>query len=621
MFWPDSTESEARRNLRQALKLARRALANGHASKGDTIIASRGDALVLESSATEVDVDLFERLHATGTVDALERAAALYRGDFLEGMNLADGPFADWSMIERTRLQARALDVFTRLLADRLEAGRTDAAIDMALRLLALDPLQEHVHRHLIRLYLQQGCRGLAVEQYQVCRATLARELGIPPSPETERLYKEVRRCGIEAPVTAPVPDPLALPAAASSSQVSEAFLERPAVAVLPFANLGGDPAHTYFEDGLSEDIITALAGWRWFPLIASNSTFLYRQRRNGPGDIATQLGTRYLVDGSVRRSGEKLRISAHLIDSTTGRYLWVERFDLVFGDILAVQAEAALKIVAAVAPELQQAELRRIVTKRTRDWRAWDYFLSGWSRLNQFTAEDNARARADFEQALRLDASYSDAFMGLANGHLRDLFHGEVVASRDETLGRGLRAAHEAVNLDPHSSLAHHALGTAYTWVEDYESAIAETELAIELNPSNAFARMALGNRLDLIGRTKEGIAQMQYALRLNPCDPRRFNFMRFLARAHISLGEYDTALRWARSAVQLRPDQPDLHFRLAICLAHLDRAEEARSALDQSERLSPGFLDSRKSWQPYTDVARNEHFFSGLRCHGLLG
>ncbi|WP_337133577.1 hypothetical protein, partial [Staphylococcus aureus] len=159
-----------------------------------------------------------------------------------------------------------------------------------------------------------------------------------------------------------------------------------------------------------------------------------------------------------------KLRISAHLVEVETARYLWAERFDLDLHDILAVQAEAAEKIVAAVAPELQQAELRRVLTKRTEDWSAWDYFLRGWSLLNHFTPEDNARARSDFEQARRPDPTYSDAFMGLASGHLRDLFHNETAASREEAFARGLAAAHDAVSLDPNSSSAHHVLGTAYT-------------------------------------------------------------------------------------------------------------------------------------------------------------
>lgn len=619
MLWPASAEPEARHSLRQALKLVRRALADG----SSTIIVSESDVLLLEPEVAEIDVDLFERLNETGTPDGLKQAAALYQGDFLEGTNLADGPFADWSMVERMRLREQAHDVFSKLLATRLDSGRTEPAIDMAIRLLALDPLQEHVHRCLMHLYLEQGRRGAALEQYAVCRNTLDQELGVRPEPETERLYQRIRRSRPRVGTVATGPGPPGEPET-PSSRGADAILTRPAVAVLPFTNLGGDPTQTYFSDGLSEDIITALASWRTFPLIASNSTFIYREQDADPRDIAADLGACYLVDGSIRRSGSKIRINAHLIEAETARYLWIERFDLDLHDVLAVQDEVAQKIAASIEPEIERAELRSIVTKRTEDWSAWDYFLKGWSLLNQFTAEDNARARSDFEQALRRDPAYSDALMGLASGHLRDLFHSDGVAaatSREQRITRGLEAARKAVSLDPNSSSAHHVLGTAHSWAEEYEAAIVETELAIELNPSNALARMALGNRLDLFGRTSEGIVQMEHALQLNPRDPRRFNFMRFLARAHITLGEYETALSWARKGVQLRPDQPDMHFRFAICLAHLDRTEEARSALHECERLRRGFLETRRGWQPYAESARNEQFFAGLRRHGLFG
>ena len=611
MLWPDSAEPNARVNLRQALKLVRRALGG----PGDAVIVSDGDALVLEAGAAEVDVELFERLHEAGETEALERAAALYTGDFLDGVTLADGPFAEWSMIERVRLRERALDVFSHLLAHRLEAGRPERAIEIALRLLAVDPMQEEVHRQLMRLYLEQGRRGSALEQYRACRATLERELGVRPEPETERLYREIRRGGSRAVLSAssrerPGPTP---------SRAVDPLLARPAVAVLPFANLSRESAQTYFSDGLSEDIITALAGWRCFPVIASSSTLDCRGERDDVSAVARSLDARYVVDGSVRRAGRRMRVTARLIEGEGGRHLWADRFDFDLHDILDVQEEAAHKIAALVEPELERAELRRIVTKRTEDLTAWDHCLRGTSLLHRRTPEANADARSSFERALGLDPEYSDAFTGLAFAHLRDI-RVTVSGDRKALIAKGLEAARQAVALDRESSMAHLAHGEANVWAEKLDVAIPETELAIDLNPSNAAARMALGNRLDLAGRTEEGIAQMERSLQLNPRDPWGSNYMGFLARAHITLGEYETAWLWAQKAVQRRPDQADLHFRLAICLGHLDRADEARAALGECERLSPGFLASRKSWQPYAEATRNENFFAGLRRHRLL-
>ncbi len=618
MFWPDSAEPQARSNLRQALKLVRRALKG----RGGAVIISDGDALVLEPGTAEVDVDLFERFHEAGTPEALERAAALYRGDFLEGMNLSVGPFADWSMVERVRLRERAADVFSRLLADRLDARRTQPAIDMALRLLALDPLQEPVHRRLVQLYLEQGRRGSALEQYQLCCTTLERELGVRPEPETERLYQEIcrSRSRVEVPLSGPEAPAEPAPAPALPSQPGDPFLTRPAVAVLPFANLSGDPVQTYFSDGLSEDIITALASWRCFPLIASRSTLACRDERHDMRAVARSLGAQYVVDGSIRRVGRRIRVTARLIESEGGRHLWAERFDLDMQDILAVQDEAAQKIAAIVEPELEHAELRRIVTKRSEDLTAWEHYLQGISYLHRYTPDGNALAKTSFDRALRLDSEYSDAFTGFAFSHLRDI-RAAAPGNRETLITKGLEAARRAVALNCDSSMAHLAFAEAHVWGEDFDVAIPETELAIQLNPSNAVARMGLGNRLDLIGRTAEGIVQMEHGLQLSPRDPWRFNYMGFLARAHITLGEYETALQWARKAVELRPDQPDMHFRLAICLAHLDRTEEARAALHDCERMRPGYLKSRKTWQPYAEAARNEHFFAGLDRHGLRG
>jgi DNA-binding SARP family transcriptional activator len=613
MFWPDSAEPEARRNLRQALKLVRRALADS----GEAMIVSDGDALVLAPAGVAVDVELFERFHEAGTPDALERAAALYRGDFLDGMTLADGPFQDWSTIERVRLRERAADVFARLLDHRLDGGGTEPAIHMALRLLALDPLPEPVHRRLMQLYLDLGRRGSALEQYRVCRDTLEHELGVPPEPETDALYQAILRGRARVEPSLSDPGSAAKPAAPSPSP--DPFLSRPAVAVLPFANLSGDPVQAYFSDGLSEDIITALAGWRCFPLIASRSTLAYRDERHDVRAIARSLDAHYVVDGSIRRVGGKLRISVQLVESEGGRHLWAERFDLDLRDILALQDEAALKIAAVVEPELERAEVHRIVAKRSQDLSAWDHCLQGTSFLHRYTPDGNALARSSFQQALRFDAGYSDAFTGFAFSHLREI-RAVAPGDRGALIAKGLDAARRAVALDATSSMAHLAFAEAHVWAEDFDVAIPETQLAIELNPSNAIARMGLGNRLDLIDRTAEGIAEMERGLQLNPRDPWRFNYMGFLARAHISLGDYQTALGWASQAVQLRPDLPDMHFRLAICLGHLDRAEEARAALQACERLRGGYLESRKTWQPYGDAARNEHFFAGLRRHNLI-
>ena len=614
-LWFDSDERGARTNLRQALKLVRRSLED----QDRPAIISEGDTLALAGHGVDVDVDRFERLLEMDGARALEQAAELYRGDFLDGSTLVDGPFADWSLVERVRLRERALGVFSALLAQRCDAGRSELAVEAALRLLALDPLQESVHRRLIQLYLGQGRRGSALVQYQECINTLERELGIGPEPETVRLFQAMRvrhaqptSCGNAAAASA---------RAESSPDLASvnALLARPALAVLPFAELGDPSDQGHFAAGLCEDIITALAGWRSFPVIASSSTCLPRDEVPDVRAVSSSLNASYLVDGSIRRSAERIRITVRLVEGSSARQLWGERLDFDYRDMLVLQDQIARQIAAIVGPELERAEFARITLKRTDDLAAWEHCLRGTALLQHCTTDGNARARNSFRRALDLDPEYGDAFTGMAYGYLRDL-HGQGGEDRATLLAEGHEAAQRAVVLDGNSSTAHLALATAHVWTERFDVVIPETELAIELNPSNAAARMALGNRLDLIGRTSEGVQQMSYALELNPRDPRRFTYMGFLARAHIALEEFAVALEWARKAVQLRPDLPELHFRLAICLAHVDRAEQAEAALGECERLSPGFLSGQRTWRPYGDADRNAHFFDGLRRHHLL-
>lgn len=410
-----------------------------------------------------------------------------------------------------------------------------------------------------------------------------------------------------------------AAPAAAASAPEQGAAL-RPAVAVLPFANMSGDPAEDYFSDGLTEDLITALAAGRALPVIARNSTFIYKNQPVDVRRLGRELGARYLVEGGVRRSGNRLRVTAQLIDSESAHHVWAARYDRAIGEVFELQDDMVRQIAAIVAPEVEQAEIRRSAAKRTADLDAWDHYLRGMALLHGYTCPGNRAAREHFAEALALDPDYCDGWIGMAYSHLRDIDLGCV--TRDSgTIERGLEAARRAVTIDEASAAAHLVLGQAYVWAERLELAIAETRTAVELDPNHAHACMALGNRLELTGRTEEGIRQMEHSLHLNPRDPNRFVYLGYLARGYIRLGDYERALEWARAMVRLRPGFADAHYRLAICLGHLGRGDEARAALAECRRLRPGFLEQRAGWQPYPDRAGNEHFFAGLRRLGLLG
>ena len=253
-----------------------------------------------------------------------------------------------------------------------------------------------------------------------------------------------------------------------------DAMLERPAIAVLPFANMSGDPGQEYFSDGLTEDIITALALWRSFPVIARNSSFVYKGKAMDVKRIGRELGAQYVLEGSVRKSGNRLRITAQLIDAANGHHVWVEKFDRDLEDVFALQDEIAERITATLERALGKAELTRSKAKQPGNLDAWDYYLRGRSYLDEITKDGTAKAREMFERAIELDPGYADAFADLAWTHSRDLLL-ECTDDWEGSIAQVYEAARRAVALDNASSRAHHLLSTAYIWRNEHDLATAE--------------------------------------------------------------------------------------------------------------------------------------------------
>jgi len=394
------------------------------------------------------------------------------------------------------------------------------------------------------------------------------------------------------------------------------AMMARPAVAVLPFTNMSGDPEQEYFSDGLTEDLITALTAWRSFPVIARNSTFTYKNRAVDVKQVARDLGARYVVEGSVRKTGNRVRISAQFIDGETGHHVWAEKYDRQLDDIFVLQDEISQRITGTIVPALAQAELKRSAAKRPADLTAWDYYLRGMAFIHEFTKAGNAKARRMFERAMEVDRDYSEAYTGLSLSHHRDVLL-QCSDDRERSIAKALDAARRAVALDGASFAAHQVLSTAYIWRNEHDLALAEARLAVELNPNDAISLHALGNKSDLAG-DPEGIPRMIRAQQLNPQDPERHAHLSFLARAYINVHQYERALETARLAIQRRPDYPHAHYILAIALGHLGEAQRAQAELEECERLHPGFLASRADWRPYTDEESNRHLREGLRKAG---
>jgi TolB-like protein len=396
-------------------------------------------------------------------------------------------------------------------------------------------------------------------------------------------------------------------------------FAGRPAIAVLPFDNLSGDPEQTYFSDGIAEDLITRLSGWRRFPVIARNSSFVYKGKTVDLRRVSRELGARYVVEGSVRRVGDRVRISAQLIDATTGHHVWAERYDRELKDIFALQDEITEAIAAAMNPELLQFETERTVRRDPSNLDAWECAHRGWWHLFQRTDDRNSKARSFYEEAIRLDPQFVWAHYGLALTHFNDLVDG-VAESPDQSVVEIVRAARRCVALDDKDPHGHVALGLAYSLTGQREEMLEALRLAVQLNPSLANGYRWLGIYLAMVGQSDEAIAALERGMRLSPRDPQMWHFLFGIALAHAAAGRPEDAVRWVQRSLQRRPDWASAYVLLAVNLTRLDRMEQARSALREVLRLNPSFsIASMKRVLSAADPVLLEDTITGLRRAGL--
>jgi TolB-like protein len=396
-----------------------------------------------------------------------------------------------------------------------------------------------------------------------------------------------------------------------------KAIFDRPAVAVLPFTNMSGDPEQEYFADGLTEDIITALCRSREFPVIARNSAFTYKGSAVKVQQAAEELGARYVLEGSVRKAGNRVRITMQFIDAATDHHVLAERYDRDLDDIFAVQDEITQNITAIIVPTLQKAEVKRSAAKQTDNLDAWDFYLRGMALIYQYTADENVVARTLFERAIALDPDYGRAHSGVAYSHFHDVIFG-FSDDKEKSLQQCMDSARRAVALDDDDGFAHITLTFAFMRSGQFELALSESRKAMELDPTG-LALMVHGNVLNYSGRPSEGIPFMQKGLELLRKDPRRPVLMVRLADAHLQCQEYEQAAKLTQDILGQRRDHPEALLILAATLGHLGQESEARSALEQYHRVEPNLEAAMKTLWFYLDRDGLEHVRDGLRKAGL--
>jgi len=391
---------------------------------------------------------------------------------------------------------------------------------------------------------------------------------------------------------------------------------DKPSIAVLPFVNMSGDPEQEYFSDGITEDLITDLSKISGLFVIARNSAFTYKGKPVKVDQVGRELGVRYVLEGSVRKAGDRVRITGQLVDASTGGHLWAERYDRDLTDIFALQDEVAQKIVAALAVKLTEDEQERLERTYTDNLEAYDYFLRGLEYSNRFTKEATDQARRLFEKAIDLDPGFAAAY-----GHMSLTYWVEWSFGWTQDfqfLEKAFELAQKAAALDDSLPEAHRILGILCLWKKQHDQAIALTERAITLNPNYADAIGQLGHVLSFAGRPEEAIGLVKKAMRLNPMYP--VICLWDLGHAYMLAGRYDKAIAALKSVLNRNPNFHPAHIYLAIAYGELGRTAEAQAEAAEFARMS-----SPMSWEdwrqrlPYKDQTVIEHFFDVIRKAGV--
>ncbi|WP_025033521.1 winged helix-turn-helix domain-containing protein [Bradyrhizobium sp. DOA9] len=433
----------------------------------------------------------------------------------------------------------------------------------------------------------------------------------------TQRLIKTIPRKGFRF-VGEVREEAAASPAQAVSRPALARAAERPAIAVLAFENMSGDPAQDYFGDGISEDILTALSKQRWFMVIARNSSFTYKGRAVHLRQIAEELGVRYIVEGSVRKVDKRVRITAQLNDAVSGNHLWAERYDRELVDVFAVQDEITNAIAAAIEPQIHAAENFRSHRKPPASLDAWDLLMRALSHYWRVTRQDHEAAKALLARAIAVDPNYGQALSLLAVNDMFGVHLGWVELAAVAPAAEA--AALKAVRCDHEDAWSHAALGSVCFSTRRLADALSEFEQALALNPNFSLAQGYYALALSYAGRAKDSFEAAQKAIRLSPRDPSLAIYHGIAAYARFTERRYGEAIALAREAIRHRGDLTGAYRVLAVSAGMTGESALAEMALGELRRTQPGIsLHWIATQLPWANERDRDHYLEGFRRAGL--
>ena len=415
---------------------------------------------------------------------------------------------------------------------------------------------------------------------------------------EIKRALDSLRKAGL------PESPPLPLP-------------DKPSIAVLSFENMSDDPKQEYFSDGLTEDIITALSKVKRLFVIARNSTFTYKGKPVKVQQVSRELGVRYVLEGSVRKSGDQVRITAQLIDATTGNHLWAERYDRELKDIFAVQDEITKNIIMAMQVKLTDGEQARAAAKGTKNLEAYLKYLQANELINKINPESNALAKKLAEEAIALDPDYAWAHYVLGRAHMVDVWVGASKSPKD-SIAKAIKLIQKAIVLDDTYAEAHGLLGFLYSMTREHDKAVVQAEKAVSLNPNSAAAHFLVGKTLSFAGSWEESIPEYKKAIRLNPIPPN--NHLWSIGLSYAYTEQYEEAIKWCEKAVHQEPNDLLARMMMTVVDSLSGHDEKARTEADEVLRIQPKFsLEKFKKKVTYKKEADREKFLGALRKAGL--
>mgnify|MGYP001826290427 CR=1 FL=1 len=601
LLWGDRSQTQARNSLNQALYEIRKL----EEVSGEPVVEREPERVRIVEGAIESDVDRFEALLEDNALEAANFAT----NDLMDDADLRDQAFVDWLVAKRAEYHD-ALSSALRALATSAKAGEaSQVALQAARQLVMLDPVDEPARRQYMQFLAQSGNRAEAIRQYEICADFLEDRLGVAPDSATQELLTQIRQSRVTvAPITKIEQDER------QELVDTPATKDGPVIAVMPFSNLDDDPGFASIADGLAEDIIFGLSAHRAFRVLARTATFRMRDVDMDHSDIQNVFGATYAVNGRVRRSGAKLRISVELLDCAKGEQLWSNRYDVARDDFFDVEDDISRRIAATIQPVLDDVEMRRTLGRPPESLEAYELLQRGYWHFWRGTSEDTVEARRFMEAALEKDPTYAGALAGLAYLKYRDA-HANFLDNFSKRMEDCRITAAQALELDPRDPRALRFFAGANSFLGNNEIALDSISQAIDLCPSYAAAYSGLAFVHDFNGNFREAKPAADETIRLRPHDAGLYRCVMSKCIAEYQTAQYERAEHVARNSLRTNDSWWLSNIMFAACLGKTGRAEEARGAIDKLREHYPGLtLEIMQEKMPFAEPSHHEHLTEGL-------